>query len=119
MAGTLTISGLSAGEPAGQRVFGPLTITGTTVIDETLGIPLSSGDNTIAVPAGAVAAMIIAPTGTAATLKLRTNTNSGDAGLVINAAGFPTVYTFPATPPTSLIINASTSVSAATTIVFI
>ena len=118
MAGTLTISGMSAGEPAGQRTFGPLTITGTVVIGETLEVPLVSGDNTFAVPSGSVAALIIGPANGAATLKLRTNVNSGDGGLVINGAGLPTVCAFAATP-TSLVVNASTSVSAPTTIVFI
>lgn len=119
MAGTLTISGMSSGENAGQRTFGPLTITGTTIIGETLAVSLASGDNTFTVPTGAVAALIIAPTSGAVVLKLRTNTNSGDAGLVLPSASLPVVYAFPATAPTSLIVNAASAQAAPLTIVFI
>ena len=119
MSGTLTISGFSGGEPQGSRTIGPVTITGTTVVEETLNVPLSSGDNTFAVPAGAVACLIIPPANGTAVLKLRTNTNSGDAGLVIPSINLPMVYPFPPTPPTSLIINSGASQTAPLTIAFI
>lgn len=110
MPGTFTISGASVSEPAGQRIFGPLSIIGTTMIGETLELTLNSGDNTVVVPANAVACMILAPSSATATIKLRTNANPGDAGLTLHGTGYPTVYPFPATIPTSLIINASVSV---------
>ncbi len=118
--GTFTVTGLSASEPTGQRVFGPETITGNQVIGETLAVPLSLGDNTFTVPAGSVAAWIQAPVNGTATLLLRTNLNSSpDLGLPINGTGFPIIYPFPLTPPSTLIINASGAVSAPTSIVFI
>lgn len=119
MGGTLTISGMSSSEPAGQRVFGPQTITGATTIGETLSVPLASGDNTFQVPQGSIAAYIIGPVNNTATLLIRTSLNSSDAGLPINSAGAPFVYAFPAAAPTSLIINSASAVSSFTTIVFI
>lgn len=119
MAGSITITGLSASEPAGQRSFGPLTVTGTQVIGETLEAPLASGDNTFAIPTGSVAALILTPTNGTANLTLRTSSNSGDTGLPINGAGFPFVYCFPATIPASLIINSSAAVPSPLTVAFI
>ncbi len=107
-AGTLTVQGSSGAGPTGQITIGPITITGTQVIGEQIVSPLASGDNTFTVPTGALAALIVAPTTGTATLKLRTNVNSGDAGLTIHGGGSPTLYAFPSSgPPTSLIINAS------------
>jgi hypothetical protein len=119
MAGTLTVTGLSAGEPAGEREIGPLTITGATVIGETFSAPLSSGDNTFAVPSGAVAALIVPPANSTVAVKVRTSLNASDAGLPINAGNLPMVYPFPATAPTSLIVNAASGTTGAFTIAFI
>lgn len=119
MAGTITITGLSASEPFGERVIGPMTVTGTQVIGVTRADALASGDNTFVVPTGAVAALIAAPTNGAATLKIRTNVNSTDAGLTINGTGAPFFYPFPLTAPTSLIINSSASQTAPLNILFI
>jgi hypothetical protein len=119
MAGTLTVSGLSAGEPAGERILGPVTITGTAIIGETLDVPLSSGDNTFTIPPGSVACWIIPPPTGTVTLKVRTSANAADAGLPI-ASGMPFgPYCFPASVPTSLIVNAAAAQSSPLTIVFI
>ncbi len=119
MAGTFTVSGMSAGEPAGERVFGPITIQGSVVIGDTFSGPLNMGDNTISVPTGSLAVMVITPQNNTATVKLRTNSNSGDGGLSLNPGGLPTVYPFPSTAPTSIILNAAVAVSAFTTVCFI
>jgi hypothetical protein len=119
MAGSLTITGLSATEPAGQRTFGPLSIMGKVVIGETLEVPLSSGDNTFSVPVGAVACLLIPPENGTAVLKLRTSLNSTDGGLPINAGAAPFVYPFPSTPPVSLIVNSSGPQSAPLTVAFV
>ena len=111
MAGTVTITGLSASEPTGQRTLGPISIQGSVVIGDTSAGALNSGDNTIAVPAGAVGVVIVPPTTGTATLKYRTSLNSGDTGLPISASQ-PFVHVFPSPIPTSIIINASTSQSA-------
>lgn len=117
--GTLTVSGMSASEPAGQRTFGPLTIQGTQVIAESLWVPLASGDNTFAVPASATAVMIIPPLLGTVAIKLRTNLNAADVGLPLNTGQLPFVYPFPAVIPTSLIINAAGAQVTPISIVFI
>lgn len=111
MAGTVTVTGSDTGAPAGARTLGPLAITGTTALGATTVEGLSSGDNTIQIPAGAVGAVIIPPAGGTATLKLRSNLNNADGGLPISPTQ-PTVYVFPTTAPTSLIINASSTQAA-------
>ncbi len=119
MAGTFTITGLSASEPTGSRTFGPITIQGTVVIGETIVEPLASGDNTVAVPLQSVACLIVSPTNGTTTLKVRTNIDSTDVGLEINGNGLPTLISWPSPIPTSLIINSSAASSAPISVVFI
>ena len=119
MAGTITVTGLSASEPAGERVFGPISIRGSQVIGETLFVPLAQGDNTFSVPTGAVAALLVGPTNGAAQLTLRTDVNSTDLGLAFNGQGSPMVYPFPTATPATLIINSSGGQSSPLSIVFI
>lgn len=119
MAGTLVVTGTSAGENAGQRVFGPLSIVGGVAVGETLSVALVSGDNTLTVPVGAVACLIVPPTNNSVVLKVRTSLNSGDTGLPINTGALPTVYPFPATPPTTLIVNAASSIASGFSVAFI
>jgi hypothetical protein len=118
MAGTITISGSSSSLSTGSKTIGPITITGSAAIGEILEVNLGSGDTTIAVPAGAVAVVIVPPAANAVALKLRTNLNSGDAGLPIHPTS-PTVYAFPSTPPTSLILNAAGATTGLTELSFI
>lgn len=107
--GTVTVTGMASGLPAGQFTIGPLTTTGTNpAAGGILPGALASGDNTFAVPAGVVKAVICLGTAPAVTVKLRTNLNSGDAGTPIApyaGIGF-TVVDLPA-GVTSLILNSS------------
>lgn len=111
MAGTFTISGSSAGLLTGAKTIGPVTITGAAVIGEVLDVTLASGDNTIAVPAGAVAVWFAPPTGNTAVLKWRTNLNNGDAGLPMSATDPFGPYVFRNLAVTSFIVNASGTVA--------
>lgn len=111
MAGTFTISGSSAGLLTGAKTIGPVTITGAAVIGEVLDVTLAAGDNTIAVPAGAVAVWFVPPTGSSATLKWRTNLNAADGGTPISATDPFGPYVFRNLSVTSLIINASGTVA--------
>lgn len=114
MAGSLTVTGLSAGEPAGERVLGPLSVIGKNVIGETLAIPLASGNNTINIPLESVAVLIIPPTNGEAPITVRTSLNSTDAGLPINPGPNPFMYVFPETIPTTLILHATTTTGVVT-----
>jgi hypothetical protein len=110
MAGTLTVSGLAAGLLSGEKVIGPLTMTGGATIGTIIDAALASGDNTIAIPAGAVACVVVLPASGTVTVKVRTNANSGDGGLPIGATGY---VVFPiASGVTSLIVNATGSTTA-------
>jgi len=117
MAGSLIISGHSATEPAGERNFGPISIIGKAV-GETLAVPLKLGDNVFTIPEEMVAVEIIPPTGLSAELRVRTNRNEADAGLPISENN-PTVFSLPATLPTSLIVHASAAVANPISLVFI
>ena len=94
MAGTVTVTGLSASEPAGQRALGPLTIPGSSTIGETWAGPLANGANVISVPNGSIGVVIVPPTTGAVTLVYKTSLNAADAGLPISASQ-PSVHTFP------------------------
>ena len=121
MAGTFTQTGGANGLPGGSRTFGPITIQGAVVLGEVLALALASGDNTIAVPLGAVAVVVIPPTGNTTALKFRTSLNASDGGLPLNAGqstGYFT-YQFPSTAPTSIIINAGGAISAFTEVWFV
>lgn len=111
MAGTVTLTGLSASEPAGQRVLGPLSIQGSIVVGDTFSGGLQAGDNTIAIPTGAVGAVIIPPSIGSTVLKYRTSLNAGDGGLPISPTQ-PFLHVFPSPPPSAIIINSSAGQSA-------
>ena len=113
MGGTLTVTGMSAGLLTGEKVIGPITITGNSAIGTIIDAALSSGDNSFAVPTGAVAVLINLGLGPTPTVKVRTNLNTGDGGLEI--APFASIgwAVFPlVSGTTTLILNASGALSA-------
>lgn len=113
MASQINISGLAAGLPAGQVTIGPITFTPANSMCEQLVTNLSSGDTTITVPPNATALLLVLPT-TSNTVKVRTNLNSGDAGLPIatgSVTSDPFFFSFRGLSPTSIILNAGGSVT--------
>jgi len=114
MPGTLTIAGMSAGLASGQKTIGPVTMTGVSTVGSIVDTSLGSGDNTFSLPPAAnnetISAVVIFLGSTTATVKVRTNLNSGDAGTQIApsvGAGLPfAVLPLPA-GVTSVILNAS------------
>jgi hypothetical protein len=111
MPGTLTVNGMSAGLVSGEKVLGPITMTGSNTVGQITDASLSSGDNTFSVPpSGAYAVAILLGQSTAVTVKVRTNLNSGDVGLEIAPASGTAYAVFPLpTGVTELILNASGS----------
>ncbi len=115
--GTLTIMGSSSGLASGQKVIGPLTITGSNSVGSIIDANLASGDNTFAVPsfppaAQATAVLICLGNAPAVTVKVRTNLNTGDGGLEIapySGLGFAVFPLVAGT--TSLILNSSGSLA--------
>lgn len=111
--GTMTVLGASAGLGTGQKVIGPITTTGSNAIGEILDVSLSSGDNTYTVPTGATKVVINLGQGVSATVKLRTNLNSGDTGLPIapySNVGW-TAFDLTTSGVTSIILNSSTTLA--------
>lgn len=115
MPGTLTVSGMSAGLASGQKTVGPVTMTGVSTIGHLVDAQLSSGDNTFTLPSGETfAAVAIFLGATVATVKVRTNLDSGDVGVQIAppaAAGISWCVLPLPSGVTSVILNASTTVS--------
>lgn len=107
MPGSITVTGGSTSVQSGQRALAPFTILGSDDIGETITTALSQGDNTFAVPLGAVGVVIVPPSNEPVVAwSLRTNLNSSDAGLPI-VVNFPFPYIFPTPAPTSIILHAS------------
>jgi hypothetical protein len=111
--GNLTIAGNVSGSPTGARTFGPLTITSSAASDQTLVVALTSGDNTITVPAGATVAVISPPNASipkpnpAVGITLKLKGAGGDTGVAISNT-WPTELAWD-TAPANFIINASTT----------
>lgn len=107
MAGQLTLGGKAEG-PTGQIDVGPTTMTGANVIGAVDSLELAAGDNTISVPTGAVAAVVVfTAIYEGPEVKLRTNLNSTDAGLPIQGQGFAVLPLVAGT--TSLILHSTAS----------
>jgi len=121
MAGTITIGGSSGGLPSGYKVIGPLTVTGSTSIGTIYDLALVTGDNTVAVPLGAVACLIVPPVGNTYDLTVTANYGDGpdpSTGLGISG-NRPSVWSFRATAPTSIILNSPSDVVGNTEVSFI
>ena len=110
MAGTVTVTGAASGLLGGEKILGPITITGTAIVGEILDVTLSSGDNSFTIPTGAVGVVFIPPATNTATVKYRTSGNSADGGLPISGIQ-PFVHVFNGSP-SSVILNASASTGA-------
>ena len=113
MAGTLTISGQQTGTPEGSDTIS-LTISLGSVFEE-LPVALASGANTITVPTGATGVIVIPPV--ANTVALTLKGIAGDTGIPLSLTQ-PSVLTFPASPPASIVVNAASLMSASTTFRF-
>lgn len=93
MAGTLTISGMSAGLASGANTYGPVTSEGVSTVGSRIDTELQVGDNTFILPEGeTISAVAVFLGTTTATVKIRTNLNETDSGLQIapaQGAGIP------------------------------
>jgi hypothetical protein len=109
---------MSTGLPSGSRIIGPVTITGTSIVGETLDFALQSGDNTFAVPPGAVAVLFVPPINNVVGIKYRTSLNAADVGVPLSVSDAFGPHSFRGLAPTSIIINAA-GIVAGCEIVFI
>lgn len=112
MSGTLTVTGMSAGLLTGQKVIGPLTITGNDAIGQITDASLAEGDNDFTIPTGAVAVLVYLGITPGVTVKVRTNLNSGDGGLEIAPYSSIGWTVFPlVSGTTTVILNASAALT--------
>ena len=111
--GNITVAGNVTGAPTGSRTFGPLTITANSAVDATQVLSLSSGANTVTVPSGATACVILGPNATnpqpnpRSGVVLTVKGVSGDTGIAVSNA-YPTLLSWDSAPAT-FVINASTT----------
>lgn len=115
MAGTLTLTGMSAGLPSGSKTIGPVTITGSSAVGEVVDATLASGDNTFPLPSGytfRAVAIFLGTGGVPATVKARTNLNASDEGLALSPCTGPNFAALPLPEGTTeVILNASAGVN--------
>lgn len=99
----------------GSASLGPITVAGTITPVETFA-NLVSGNNSLAVPSGAVGCVITPPTTNAIVLKAKTT--SGDTGINIHQSQ-PSMLRFdPNNLPATLYINAASNTTGNTTVLF-
>lgn len=118
MPGVFTLTGTTGLIPGGQGTLTSQTISGNVGIGEILALALASGDNTITVPAGSVGVTVIPPFGNTTAIKYRTSLGVSPGEPINPGNGFFT-HNFPATAPTSVILNAGSSIGAFTQVWFI
>ena len=101
---------MAAGLVSGEKLIGPVTTTGSNLIGQIDDATLVAGDNTFAVPSGAIKVAIFLNSAPSVTVKIRTNLNSTDGGLEIApVSGTPWFAMDLVTGVTSIILNSSGS----------
>jgi hypothetical protein len=113
--GALTITGMAAGLPSGQKTIGPVTMIGSSTVGQVNDATLEPGDNTFTLPVGytfTAVAIFLGTGGVSATVKIRTNLDAADAGLQIAPCGGPNFAAFPLpSGTTSVILHVSATVN--------
>ncbi len=87
MAGSFTITGMSAGLQGGEKIMGPNTMSGGSTVGTILDATLATGDNIFTVPSLAVGCTIFIPSTNTSALYLRSNLDPADTGLPVNPSG--------------------------------
>lgn len=109
--GVVTLNANVTGGLDGSRAFGPITVKTTSAVTQTLSVSLSIGANTITLPSGTTACVLIPPNGAnpvpnpafSGTLTLKGV--SGDTGIAISNT-YPTMLSWD-TSPSSIVINST------------
>lgn len=99
----------------GTESVGPISIVGTIVPQRTF-LALQSGNNTFAVPTGAVGCIITPPSTGGVVLKVKTV--SGDTGMDIPEGSSSLVLFDSLNLPSDLYINAASTMSGNTSVLF-
>jgi hypothetical protein len=114
--GQLTLSGNVTGVPQGSVAIGPLTVTpSASNLWNELTLSLASGANTITVPTWALFCLIQPASNNTVGLTLKGVT--GDTGVPLSLTN-PTLLSFAATPPATIVLTAAAPFTTATSVSF-
>lgn len=114
--GKISVTGSISGLGSGSKIVGPVDVITTTPVAQTTSIILASGFNSIAVPTGSDAVMIVTPVGNTATVILKGVT--GDTGIQMAKAGVTLIQFDSAAVPATIGLTSSALQSTATEILF-
>lgn len=103
----LVINGIISSLASGKKKIGPLVRTDSSGASQTTQISLSSGFNSIAVPANASGVLIIFDSTSAVAKTLKGVT--GDTGYPVDPAGFNFISFNPASVPSTIGITAASA----------
>lgn len=111
--GVVTLQANVTGGSDGARAIGPMVITTAAAVTQTLTVALTNGANTITVPTGTTAVVLLPPNAPSSTSvgsatfsgTLTLKGITGDTGTVMSAK-WPTLLTFD-TAPASFVVNST------------
>jgi hypothetical protein len=106
--GNITLASNVTGGVDGARSFGPITITANNAVTQTTTVTLAVGANTITVPSGATAAVLLPPNTTTSSSfggVLTVKGVSGDTGIAVSNK-WPTLFGFD-TAPSTFVVNST------------
>ena len=116
MAGSVTIAGQLTATPAGTVSVGPYNLAPTSTNNyQSTAVTLASGANTITVPSWATAILIEPSTANVVALTLKGVT--GDTGVALGLTA-PSLCSFPASPPATVVLTAASIFTTNTQITF-
>lgn len=103
----IKINGYLEGLPAGTRSIVLAEISNLLSVDQAVHVELANGDNTIPIPSGASGNVkgVIVLTDPAGTTVKTVRTTGMATGIPLLAASGVALLTFPAVPPTTIIVN--------------
>lgn len=106
--GVITLASNVTGGVDGARSFGPITITTAAAVLSTQSVTLAVGANTITVPSGSTAVVLLPPNTTTSSSfggTLTVKGVTGDTGIAISNK-WPTMFGWD-TPPGSFVVNST------------
>jgi hypothetical protein len=108
MSGTINVGGMAIGMLSGSKIIGPVTILGSIPECSIVTVVLGSGDNTIPVPANAVAFMFVPGAGLAG---IKYRSLFGDTGSYISPLNATVISFDAANIPSNIYLNVATPAS--------
>lgn len=101
--GSVTVNGTVQGLLSGAKTLGPITISAVNAVALTEDVALTTGNNTVAIPAGSTGMVIIPQTGNTQTLTLKGV--GADTGVALSKFN-PTLIPFDTSSPANFVLSA-------------